>query len=97
VLGGGGIFPTAGLPQDTCELVKMYLKGEARGIGLGKALIEMCLQEAKVLGYRQVYIETMPELRQAVATYQKFGFRLLEGPLGQSGHTGCSIWMIRDV
>src|SRR5690349_18039067 len=31
ILGGGGIFPTAGLPEDTCELVKMYLLPEARG------------------------------------------------------------------
>ena len=25
VVGGGGIYPTEGLPPDTCELVKMYL------------------------------------------------------------------------
>ena len=35
ILGGSGIYPTEGLPEDTCELVKMYLLPEARGIGLG--------------------------------------------------------------
>ena len=34
IVGGGGIFPSAGLPADTCELVKMYLLPVARGIGL---------------------------------------------------------------
>ena len=30
VLGGAGLFPSEGLPADTCELVKMYLRPEAR-------------------------------------------------------------------
>ena len=40
VVGGGGIYPSPGLPEGTCELVKMYLLPEARGIGLGSALIQ---------------------------------------------------------
>ena len=35
ILGGGGIFPSDGLPYDTCELVKMYLVPEARGLRTG--------------------------------------------------------------
>ena len=65
VVGGGGIYPTVGLPTDTCELVKMYLLPEARGIGLGKKLIDKCLAFAKEAGYKNVYLETMPELKNA--------------------------------
>ena len=65
VVGGGGIYPTDGLPTDTCELVKMYLLPEARGIGLGKKLIDKCLAFAKEAGYKNVYLETMPELKNA--------------------------------
>ncbi|MFN5761393.1 MAG: GNAT family N-acetyltransferase, partial [Sphingobacteriales bacterium] len=43
ITGGGGIFPSDGLPEDTCELVKMYLLPEFRGIGLGSRLIQDCL------------------------------------------------------
>ena len=32
IAGGGGIFPTEGLPEDTCELVKMYLLPHAPGM-----------------------------------------------------------------
>jgi putative acetyltransferase len=93
LLGGAGIYPTDGLPEDTCELVKMYLRAEARGMGLGRLLIDRCLQDAKKIGYSQVYLETMPELRKAVSVYEKFGFEYLNAPLGNSGHFGCDVWM----
>ena len=93
IVGGAGIFPTEGLPADTCELVKMYLLPSARGIGLGRLLIEKCIAKAKELGYENIYLETMPELRQALQVYAKFGFEYLPAPMGNSGHTGCSLWM----
>lgn len=96
LMGGGGVYPTDGLPVDTCELVKMYLLPEARGKGLGKTLIEKCLAFAKERGYKRMYLETMPELQKAVKTYEGFGFSLLSGPLGNTGHFACSIRMIKD-
>lgn len=97
LLGGGGIFPSDGLPPDTCELVKMYLLPEARGKGLGKLLIEKSLDFARAAGYRQVYLETMPELRKAVQVYEKFGFHYLDAPMGNTGHFGCDIWMLKEL
>ena len=95
VVGGGGIFATDGLDADTCELVKMYLSPNARGKGLGKLLMQECLNTAQKTGYKKVYLETMPELTIAVPMYEKFGFTFLKGPLGASGHDGCGIWMIK--
>jgi len=97
IIGGGGIFPTDGLPDDTCELVKMYLVPKARGIGLGRLLIEKCIEEAKEKGYKNIYLESMPELKQALKVYEKFGFEYLKGPMGNSGHTGCSLWMLKSL
>lgn len=97
IVGGAGIFPTDGLPSDTCELVKMYLLPEARGLGLGKTLIEKNLSFAKEKGYKHVYLETMPELKQALNVYAKFGFEYLKAPMGNSGHTGCSLWMLKRI
>lgn len=95
--GGGGIFPTEGLPADTCELVKMYLLPEARGTGLGTRLIETCLEQARERGYKKVYLETMNELKAALKVYARLGFRYLDGPMGNSGHFGCPLWMLRDL
>jgi putative acetyltransferase len=97
IVGGGGIFPTEGLDNNTCEFVKMYLAKHARGIGLGKLIISKCLAVAKELGFNKVYLETMPELKQALGIYEKFGFSYLNNPLGNSRHCGCSLWMLKDI
>jgi putative acetyltransferase len=97
VVGGCGIFPTDNLPEGTCELVKLYVSKEARGTGLGKQLMEISLSWAKENGYTQVYLESMPELTKAVSIYEKVGFKSLNGPLGNSGHCGCDIWMLKAL
>jgi putative acetyltransferase len=95
IVGGAGIFPSTGLPGDTCELVKMYLQKKVRGFGLGKLLIAKCLEYAQDSGYRQIYLETMPELKKALSVYEKFGFTYLDGPMGNTGHFGCDRWMLK--
>jgi putative acetyltransferase len=97
IVGGGGIYPTDGLPVDTCELVKMYLLPEARGIGLGRKLIEKCLDTAREKGFARIYLESMPELNLALKMYEKFGFEYLCEPLGNSGHYGCDLHMILNL
>lgn len=97
IVGGGGIYPTEGLPADTCELVKMYLVPEARGIGLGRRLLEKCMEVAKSCGFRRIYLESMPELKLALKMYEKSGFSYLCAPMGNSGHFGCDLHMIRDL
>ena len=97
VVGGCGIFPTDNLPEGTCELVKLYVAKEARGTGLGKQLMEKSMNWAKSHGYTQVYLESMPELTKAVSIYEKVGFKSLDGPLGNSGHCGCDIWMLKEL
>ena len=97
IVGGGGIFPTKGLPEDTCELVKMYTYPHVRGIGLGSLLIQKCIDYAKNKGYKNIYLETMPELKQALKTYEKFGFEYINHPIGNSGHFGCDLWMLKQL
>lgn len=97
IIGGAGIYPTDNLPEGTCELVKFYLNPAARGKGLGKLLMRKCLDAAKELEYKKVYLETMPELRIAIPMYEKFGFTYLDAAQGNSGHTGCDVWMIKEL
>ena len=97
IMGGSGIYPTANLPEGTCELVKLYLSSKARGKGLGKILLQKCLAAAKELGYKKIYLETMPELTIAIPMYEKLGFTYLPAAQGSSGHTGCDVWMIKEL
>ena len=97
VVGGAGIFPTENLPNGTCELVKLYLHKDARGTGLGKQLLNTAMRWAKENGYTQVYLESMPELSKAVTIYENVGFKRIHQPLGNSGHCGCDIWMVKNL
>jgi hypothetical protein len=60
-------------------------------------LVKMYLGADSQYGYRQVYIETMPALQKAMSIYEKFGFRYLQGPMGNTGHYSCTIWMLKEL
>lgn len=95
--GGCGVYPTAGLPEGCAELVKFYLSAPNRGKGIGKSLMERCFISAREMEFRQLYLETFPELAKAVGMYEKAGFRYLPEPLGDSGHFSCNIWMLKEL
>lgn len=97
LMGGAGIYPTEGLSTDTCELVKLYLAPAARGKGFGRMLMDKCEVAALNMNYRFVYLETLPELIIAVPLYEKMGYQYLNHPLGNSGHGGCDIWMLKKL
>lgn len=95
ILGGAGLAPLAGgdAQRRICELQKMYFLPEARGSGAGKALAELILQTARDEGYKLCYLETTAALTEAMALYQKLGFKVLAGPMGETGHSDCEICM----
>lgn len=97
IAGGGGYFPTKGLDENTCELVKMYVAKKQRGNGYGQTLLQVCMSEAKKDSYKKMYLESMPELKNAISMYKKNGFKSISHSLGNSGHSGCDIWMIKDL
>lgn len=97
VVGGCGVFPTKGLPENCAELVKLYVNSESRGSGLGFQLLEKCAQSARDMGYKSLYLETLPELDRAVSLYLRSGYKNLTHPLGDSGHFACSIWMLKEL
>lgn len=92
VVGGGGIGPLDGGDPAVCELRKMYLHPSARGRGLGRGLLEECLDAARRLGYRECYLETLAQMERARDLYRRFGFLPLEAPMGDTGHFGCNRW-----
>ena len=92
-----GIFPTEGLPENCAELVKFYLHKDFRGTGIGRKLMEKSIRFAGEMGYKSIYIESLPEFSTAVSIYEKQGFEYLEKPLGNSGHSGCNLWMLKQL
>lgn len=97
VVGGVGIYPTEGLPEGICELVKMYIDPAFRGKGIGQQLIAHASEFAEESGYKHIYLESMPELQKAVSIYEHLGFQHLNQPLGNTGHYSCPIWMLKQI
>ena len=97
VLGGGGFYPTEGLPKGMAEIVKLYFSPLLRGQGMGLQLLKHIEQRARMAGNSKLYIESFPEFSKAVNLYTKFGFKHLSHALGNSGHTAVTIWMEKDL
>jgi putative acetyltransferase len=73
----GKIIGTYGLIQkdrEVCELRKMYLLPGFRGKGFGKIMIEDVLIKSRLLGYKQIVLETNKVLETAIGVYKKYGF-----------------------
>ena len=97
VLGGGGIGPIAGQPDEICELRKMYLVPEARGLGAGRRLLEACLDFARQAGYRTCYLATLERMTRARRLYAGFGFERSDRELPGSAYLGCDAWFERKL
>ena len=97
IIGGCGYYLTPGLPSGTAELVKLYIKKDQRGKGIGKLLIENTIEHLKNKNYKKLYLESMPELSQAIHLYEKFGFTQRTEPLGNSGHFACDLYMELEI
>lgn len=97
ILGGAGFGPLAGGSEGICELRKVYLKSEARGRGLGRALVMRMLELAAAEGYRTCYLETVPQMVEAHRLYERLGFRMTTERLGDTGHTNCGVYYLRDL
>ena len=97
VIGGAGIAQLENESDIVCELQKMYFLPEARGVGMGSQLMDKCLKAAKDFGYEKCYLETMPYMEAAQKLYKKVGFDYLCEPMGNTGHTSCPVWMIKQL
>ena len=97
VLGGAGFARLAGssAEQAICELRKMYFRPAARGLGLGKSLLELLLDEMRAAGYRHCYLETTARMQAAQALYRRLGFAELAAAQGCTGHHACDAFFRR--
>jgi putative acetyltransferase len=75
----------------------MYFRAPARGRGLGRALLELLLDDMRECGYRRCYLETTSWMDDAQRLYRAAGFRELPQVLGSTGHCGCDRFFALDL
>lgn len=96
VVGGCGIAPFNN-SDDVCELKKLFLLPEARGLNLGQRLTDQCLKAAQEYGFSRCYLDTLSNMNAAIKLYEKVGFEHLDSPLDGTLHGKCDVWMIKDL
>lgn len=75
-LGCVGLRP---LPDDgCCEMKRLFLRPAARGLGLGRALTEAVIDQARRLGYRELRLDTLASMTTAQALYGSMGFARID-------------------
>lgn len=97
ILGCAGVAQLDNYKGNICELQKMYFLEAARGKGIGREMIEVCLNRAKDFGYEGCYLETMPYMEAAQKLYKKMGFVYIDSPMGDTGHYSCPVWMLKTL
>ena len=97
VVGGCGVAPLENGDTEVCELQKMYFAPEIRGTGFAEKIIEKCLEYAKAQGFAICYLETLSFMTAAQKLYKRIGFENICGPMGNTGHSSCEVWMTKKL
>lgn len=96
IIGAAGFGELAGEPT-MVELQKMYFLSEARGKGMAQKMLDMLMDEAKLLGFTSCYLETINTLHAAIKLYERNGFKHVSHACGNTGHFGCNVYMVKTL
>lgn len=97
VLGGGGLKDFSSVLDGYAEIQKLYLSPAARGKGYGKLILDRLLVDAKELGFKSIYLETVDRMQAAINLYKKYGFEMRAAPPCYVCPEGCNTFMQREV
>jgi len=72
--GAIGLRPMA--EEGVCEMKRLYVRDRAKGRGVGRALVDRLVADARAIGYRVMRLDTLQSaMPQANRLYDQFGFR----------------------
>lgn len=63
------------LEESICEMKRLYVRPEFRGLGIGRALAQLVIEQTRTMGYTVVRLDTAPSMEPARALYTSLGFK----------------------
>ncbi|WP_243318945.1 GNAT family N-acetyltransferase [Geothrix paludis] len=57
-----------------CEMKRLFVRPQGRGLGVGKKLVARLIAEARSMGYAEIVLDTLPTMTEAQTMYLAFGF-----------------------
>lgn len=62
------------LKEDTCEMLRMFVRPDFRQRGIGRAMAEKTIDEARKIGYKKMWLDMVESMKHALGLYQSMGF-----------------------
>jgi len=93
----GGCVGVRGLSATECEIKRLYVLREARGAGLGRALVRAAIDQARAMGYAEMLLTAVKSTTiGAQRLYRQFGFEQTAqyGPVS-CGHDSAALLFMR--
>jgi len=84
-----GAIALRAVDAETCEAKRLYVIPAHRGGGISRLLMRRIMDEARSIGYRRMVGDTMPVMTQALAMYDRMGFRRIDGYPGSTDGAIC--------
>ncbi|SJZ89427.1 GNAT family N-acetyltransferase [Anaerorhabdus furcosa] len=83
------------LSKDVCEMKRLYVRSEVRGQGIAGRLIDLLIEQARLIGYKTMVLDTIPALKSAIHLYKKKGF--IQCDAYNNSPLETTIFMKRDI
>ena len=93
----GEIVGTAGVRQlepGVGEIKRMWVRPDSQGLGLGRRLMDRCLEEARALGFQQIRLDSERRMEAALHLYRSYGFTDIPD---YNGNARATVWMERQL
>ena len=91
-----GILMLKDIGDGVCEMNRMFVREEARGLGVGKALVARLRERAREMGFRTMVLSALPRHHEALALYRAAGFKADERQ-PEAGNSDNAVLMRLDL